>query len=77
VSGPELLTRAELLALLRVSAPTLKRWVRAGAFPAPLKLGPNCLRWRRSEIEDHLNAHGMRTAADASVQTEPPAERVS
>jgi prophage regulatory protein len=65
VSAPELMTRAEVLALMRVSAPTLKRWVRAGVFPAPLKVGPNTLRWRRSEIDDHL---GNRVAAASTTE---------
>ncbi|MEX0603838.1 MAG: helix-turn-helix domain-containing protein [Marinobacter sp.] len=34
-----------------VSRQTVWRWVREGKFPAPLKLGPNCTRWKLSDVE--------------------------
>ncbi|MDN3520019.1 helix-turn-helix domain-containing protein [Halomonas ramblicola] len=34
-----------------VSVPTIWRWVRQGRFPAPVKLGENCTRWRLSDLE--------------------------
>jgi predicted DNA-binding transcriptional regulator AlpA len=30
---------------------TLYRGIKAGRYPAPIKVGPNSLRWVRSEIE--------------------------
>lgn len=31
--------------ILPISAPTLWRWVKAGRFPAPVKLGPRVTAW--------------------------------
>jgi len=33
---------------------TLARWIKAGRWPAPLRLGPNFCAWKLSEIEAHL-----------------------
>ena len=33
---------------------TLYRWIRAGSFPAPLKIGGKSVRWRANEIEAWL-----------------------
>ena len=27
------------------------KWVQAGRFPQPVKLGPGCTRWRASDVE--------------------------
>lgn len=45
--------------LLRVGKPhprTLRRWVNAGKFPAPLKISENKIGWYESEVEDWLEA---------------------
>ena len=42
-----------------VSPNTIWRWVREGKFPAPVKLGENCTRWRIADItawENSLSA---------------------
>ena len=41
---------------LRVSESTLYRMIRAGTLPAPIKLGPQCNRWREADIEAALDA---------------------
>jgi len=33
---------------------TLKRWIQAGNFPAPIRLGANSLAWRAAEVEEFL-----------------------
>ena len=33
---------------------TLRRWVREGHFPKPIKLGANCVAWRRDEVDAWL-----------------------
>jgi len=33
------------------SAPTIWRWVREDKMPKPIKIGPNCTRWKLEEIE--------------------------
>lgn len=30
---------------------TIWRWARQGTFPKPVKLGPNCTRWRLEDVE--------------------------
>ncbi len=34
---------------------TLRRWILAGRFPAPIALGPNTLAWPEDEIEAFEN----------------------
>lgn len=45
------LTDKETAARYRVSPSTVWRWVQAGAFPNPVKLGPGCTRWRLVDLE--------------------------
>lgn len=40
--------------LVPVSAATIWRWVKAGRFPAPFKLGPNVTVWDLDEVEQFL-----------------------
>ncbi len=35
---------------------TLKRWVESGHFPAPIRLGPNSIAWRASDVQAWLDA---------------------
>jgi prophage regulatory protein len=32
-----------------VSTDSIWRWKRSGDFPAPVRVGPNCTRWREAE----------------------------
>ncbi len=45
-----LLRQKEVLKLVPISAATLWRWVKAGTFPEPLKLGPKTTAWRELDI---------------------------
>ena len=36
-----------------VSTDSIWRWKRAGDFPAAVRIGPNCTRWRLSDILEH------------------------
>lgn len=51
---PSLLTQAEVLALLGVSRPTLWAWRRDGRFPGAVRIGPNSIRWRESDVRAWL-----------------------
>lgn len=46
---PALLTRAEVCALLRVSRPTLDRWVTAGCLRR-LEIGPRTVRYLAADV---------------------------
>lgn len=36
-----------------VSTDTIWRWKRQGLFPAAVSVGPNCTRWRLSDLIEH------------------------
>lgn len=36
-----------------VSTDSIWRWKRQGEFPAPVRVGPNCTRWRVSDLIEH------------------------
>lgn len=52
LSDRELATRYE------VSRVTPWRWAKKGAFPSPVKLGPNCTRWKLSDVEAWEESRG-------------------
>ena len=41
-------------AVFGVSGSTIWRWIRQDKFPKPIRLGPNSVAWRVSELRDHL-----------------------
>ncbi|MDS1310507.1 helix-turn-helix transcriptional regulator [Marinobacter xiaoshiensis] len=45
------LSDRELASRYEVSRVTPWRWAKKGAFPSPVKLGPNCTRWKLSDIQ--------------------------
>lgn len=45
------LSDRELASRYEVSRVTPWRWAAKGSFPSPVKLGPNCTRWKLSSIE--------------------------
>ena len=49
-----LLTRNDLLKLLKIDIRTLRRMVRAGEVPPPISSADRTHRWRRSTIESFL-----------------------
>jgi prophage regulatory protein len=38
-----------------VSTDSIWRWKRDGKFPSPVRVGPNCTRWRLSDLTEHDN----------------------
>jgi len=48
--------------VLPFSASTLWRRVRAGTFPAPVKLSARITAWKAEDIRQWLDAQGQRTA---------------
>lgn len=55
---PELLTRREVAALLRVSEASLSRWARVGSGPRCLWLSPTVPRYRREDVLVFLSHAG-------------------
>jgi predicted DNA-binding transcriptional regulator AlpA len=55
-----LVSREDLCAELGISRPTSYRYQRDGYLPAPLRIGPGIVRWRRADIDALLE----RLAAD-------------
>ena len=51
-----LLTASELGELLGANRSTIWSWHSAGRIPLPVRIGGGCTRWRRSEIEQWLDA---------------------
>lgn len=47
----EWMTDVELAQRLAVSRVTIWRWAGTGRFPRPVRLGTNCSRWRRADVE--------------------------
>ena len=45
-----LIGRKEVLILIGISNATLWRWIKAGRFPAPLKIGKKKVAWRSSVL---------------------------
>ena len=51
-----LLRRQEVEKRCGLARTTIYRWMRAGMFPEPLRVGPRAVRWPESEIEHWLAA---------------------
>ena len=45
-----LIGRKEVLILIGISNATLWRWIKAGRFPAPMKIGKKKVAWRSSVL---------------------------
>ena len=45
-----LISRKETLILIGISNATLWRWIKAGRFPAPMKIGKKKVAWRSSVL---------------------------
>jgi prophage regulatory protein len=58
--GPVLLSKAQVLKKIPVTAPTLWAWCRAGKFPRPRALGPNRTVWLASEVDEWIRAQPFR-----------------
>ena len=51
---PQLLTRSEVEAAVRLTTSTIYRLMRCGQFPEPIRIGPRAVRWRASDLETWL-----------------------
>lgn len=51
-----MLSAAALCELLDISRVSLWAWRRDGRFPAPVRLGPNRIAWRKADVAEWLAA---------------------
>ena len=47
------LTVSQVAQRYHVSTDSIWRWKRNGDFPSPVRVGPNCSRWRLSDLVEH------------------------
>jgi prophage regulatory protein len=57
----------DVCAAVRMSTSWVHDEVRAGRFPAPMRFGPRCSRWRSADIRLYLIARAESPAVDANV----------
>jgi prophage regulatory protein len=55
------LTAKQIAEDLHITRRCLERWVAAGQFPRPVKIGGRSVRWRLSDVRSHLE--GLQQAA--------------
>ena len=48
-------TRQQLEKLFKVSQATIYRWIKEGNFPKSVRLGPNMVRWKASDIQEWMD----------------------
>lgn len=53
---PEMLTAAQVAALLKISTRTLWKWVACGAWPQPVRFNRKVVRWKRDAVEEAMEA---------------------
>ncbi len=52
----------QLLSIIPVSPATLWRWVKAGDFVQPVRLGANTTAWRIEDVRSWMNSQGRPSA---------------
>ncbi len=52
--GDRLLREPEVLKQIPISSSTLKRRMRERRFPKPVRLGPNSIAWRQSDLDAYI-----------------------
>ena len=57
----KILRRNDLLELLGLSRSTLYNMIRAGRFPAPMRIGQRAVGWREATVKDWLAARPTTT----------------
>jgi prophage regulatory protein len=60
-SMPEIIARKDLKAETSYSPSTIYSLIRVGEFPPPIRLGPNRVGWRRSDIAEWLRSREEET----------------
>ena len=58
----EILTPKQLALMLDINRTTLGRWVKSGSIPAPVRINAKHVFWRKSTIEEWLQAKEAESA---------------
>ena len=61
-----LLTRREVEAIVKLSRASIYNMMRREMFPVPIRVGPQAVRWKQSEIIDWLEARPRATGNQAA-----------
>jgi prophage regulatory protein len=69
---PLVLRRPDVVHLVGLSAKTIVRWVRAGTFPPPVKLGPQAVGWLRTDVDTWLQQQAAKRPASAWTKASAP-----
>lgn len=54
-SPAQMIGREDTAKLANASMRSIYRWAHEGRFPAPLKIGPRRIAWRKAEVEAWLS----------------------
>ena len=69
MDGDRLLRRREVERITSMSRSSIYRYMQAGTFPQPVRVGPAAVRWRVSDITAWLESRpGARSELDPPVR---------
>jgi prophage regulatory protein len=51
----------QVMEITTLSRSTIYSWIKAGSFPAPIKLGPRSVAWLKEEVDAWVTARVART----------------
>ena len=63
--GERLLRRREVEAITGMGRSSIYRFMQAGAFPRPVRVGPAAVRWRASDITGWLESRPIAAGKDS------------
>ena len=70
MSDIALLTRQQVEKIVGIKRSTIYKLMRSGMFPEPIRIGPGSVRWRKSELEEWINAQPRATGETGRSQAD-------
>ena len=74
-SSEVLLSLEEVLRRTACKRSTLYRWIAAGLFPPPVKIGPRRVAWRKSDVDRWIATRSRAGGPQAGPVERPAARR--